>query len=186
MLQVETLRKAFGDFQVANIGTEVAEKLVRYSTEVNKGITPGGEVRGNGWWGHLHGTMDMAAGVAEFGRLTGRENLEFHTMMYGIGKAERRRRIDEVLALVEHRVGQAVGVVVGLDRGVAVLAAYGATAHLSSTEKLSAAPPGRAATAKRSRLEASPMKLALKNSAKKLPIAMPASVSAISFAASAL
>ena len=35
------------------------------------------------------------------GKLTGRENLEFHTMMYGIGKAERRRRIDEVLSLVE-------------------------------------------------------------------------------------
>ena len=35
------------------------------------------------------------------GKLTGRENLEFHTMMYGLGKAERRRRIDEVLALVE-------------------------------------------------------------------------------------
>jgi ABC-2 type transport system ATP-binding protein len=35
------------------------------------------------------------------GRLTGRENLEFHTMMYGLGKAERRRRIEEVLALVE-------------------------------------------------------------------------------------
>lgn len=35
------------------------------------------------------------------GRLTGRENLEFHTMMYGIGRAERRRRIEEVLALVE-------------------------------------------------------------------------------------
>jgi ABC-2 type transport system ATP-binding protein len=35
------------------------------------------------------------------GRLTGRENLEFHTMMYGLGKVERRRRIDEVLALVE-------------------------------------------------------------------------------------
>jgi len=35
------------------------------------------------------------------GRLTGRENLEFHTMMYGLGKAERNRRIDEVLALVE-------------------------------------------------------------------------------------
>jgi ABC-2 type transport system ATP-binding protein len=35
------------------------------------------------------------------GRLTGRENLEFHTMMYGLGKAERHRRIDEVLALVE-------------------------------------------------------------------------------------
>jgi len=35
------------------------------------------------------------------GRLTGRENLEFHAMMYGLGKEERRRRIDEVLALVE-------------------------------------------------------------------------------------
>ncbi len=35
------------------------------------------------------------------GKLTGRENLEFHTMMYGLGKAERARRIDEVLALVE-------------------------------------------------------------------------------------
>jgi ABC-2 type transport system ATP-binding protein len=35
------------------------------------------------------------------GKLTGRENLEFHTMMYSIGKAERRRRIDEVLSLVE-------------------------------------------------------------------------------------
>jgi len=35
------------------------------------------------------------------GRLTGRENLEFHTMMYGLGKAERNRRIEEVLALVE-------------------------------------------------------------------------------------
>jgi ABC-2 type transport system ATP-binding protein len=35
------------------------------------------------------------------GRLTGRENLEFHTMMYGLGKAERNRRIEEVLSLVE-------------------------------------------------------------------------------------
>ena len=35
------------------------------------------------------------------GKLTGRENLEFHTMMYGIGKDERCRRIGEVLALVE-------------------------------------------------------------------------------------
>jgi ABC-2 type transport system ATP-binding protein len=35
------------------------------------------------------------------GKLTGRENLEFHAMMYGLGKAERRRRIDEVLGLVE-------------------------------------------------------------------------------------
>ena len=35
------------------------------------------------------------------GKLTGRENLEFHAMMYGIGKTERRRRICEVLGLVE-------------------------------------------------------------------------------------
>ncbi|MBM3310414.1 MAG: ATP-binding cassette domain-containing protein [Candidatus Aminicenantes bacterium] len=33
------------------------------------------------------------------GKLTGRENLEFHAMMYGLGREERRRRIDEVLAL---------------------------------------------------------------------------------------
>ncbi len=35
------------------------------------------------------------------GKLTGRENLEFHTMMYGIEREERRRRIEEVLALVD-------------------------------------------------------------------------------------
>jgi ABC-2 type transport system ATP-binding protein len=35
------------------------------------------------------------------GKLTGRENLEFHAMMYGMPKEERRRRIEEVLALVE-------------------------------------------------------------------------------------
>lgn len=34
-------------------------------------------------------------------KLTGKENLEFHAMMYGIGKEERRRRIKEVLELVE-------------------------------------------------------------------------------------
>ena len=34
-------------------------------------------------------------------KLTGRENLEFHGMMYGIEKEERRRRIKEVLELVE-------------------------------------------------------------------------------------
>jgi len=34
-------------------------------------------------------------------RLTGRENLEFHSMMYGIEKAERKRRIADVLNLVE-------------------------------------------------------------------------------------
>ena len=34
-------------------------------------------------------------------KLTGRENLNFHSMMYGIGKKEREERIKEVLALVE-------------------------------------------------------------------------------------
>lgn len=34
-------------------------------------------------------------------KLTGRENLEFHSMMYGIPKKERDERIGEVLALVE-------------------------------------------------------------------------------------
>ncbi len=35
------------------------------------------------------------------GKLTGRENLEFHAMMYGLDKAERRKRIAAVLDLVE-------------------------------------------------------------------------------------
>jgi ABC-2 type transport system ATP-binding protein len=35
------------------------------------------------------------------GKLTGRENLEFHAMMYGLDKAERRQRIAAVLELVE-------------------------------------------------------------------------------------
>ncbi|MCD6219593.1 ATP-binding cassette domain-containing protein [Candidatus Calescamantes bacterium] len=34
-------------------------------------------------------------------KLTGRENLEFHAMMYGMEKKRRRKRIKEVLALVE-------------------------------------------------------------------------------------
>lgn len=34
-------------------------------------------------------------------KLTGLENLEFHGMMYNISKTERKRRIDEVLELVE-------------------------------------------------------------------------------------
>ena len=34
-------------------------------------------------------------------KLTGRENLQFHAMMYGIGRAERRQRIAAVLELVE-------------------------------------------------------------------------------------
>ncbi len=43
-------------------------------------------------------------------KLTGRENLEFHSMMYGIPKKERDERIGEVLALVElHRQGRHPG-----------------------------------------------------------------------------
>ncbi len=34
-------------------------------------------------------------------KLTGRENLEFHAMMYGMGKEKRRQRIRQVLDLVE-------------------------------------------------------------------------------------
>jgi ABC-2 type transport system ATP-binding protein len=34
-------------------------------------------------------------------KLTGKENLEFHAMMYGIEKEERKKRIEEVLELVE-------------------------------------------------------------------------------------
>ncbi|MHA1742630.1 MAG: ATP-binding cassette domain-containing protein [Candidatus Heimdallarchaeota archaeon] len=34
-------------------------------------------------------------------KLTGKENLEFHAMMYGMNKEERKRRINEVLELVE-------------------------------------------------------------------------------------
>jgi hypothetical protein len=51
------------------------EKLIRYSTEISQGVRPDGEVVGAGWWSHLHSTMDMAAGIAEFGRLTGRGEL---------------------------------------------------------------------------------------------------------------
>jgi hypothetical protein len=52
------------------------EKLIRYVTQVSDFIKPNGEVeRGEGWWGHLHSTMDMTAGIAEFGRLTNRAEL---------------------------------------------------------------------------------------------------------------
>ncbi|MCD6381726.1 MAG: ATP-binding cassette domain-containing protein, partial [Candidatus Aenigmarchaeota archaeon] len=34
-------------------------------------------------------------------KLTGRENLEFHAMMYGMSKEERKKRIGEVLELVD-------------------------------------------------------------------------------------
>ncbi len=52
------------------------EKLIRYPTQVSSFIKPNGEVeRGEGWWGHLHSTMDMTAGIAEFGRLTDRPEL---------------------------------------------------------------------------------------------------------------
>jgi hypothetical protein len=52
------------------------EKLIRYCTEVSSFIKPDGAVeRGEGWWGHLHGTMDMVAGIAEYGRLANRPEL---------------------------------------------------------------------------------------------------------------
>lgn len=52
------------------------ERQIHYVTKVSSFIGPGGEVEtGEGWWGHLHSTMDMAAGVCEFGRLTGRREL---------------------------------------------------------------------------------------------------------------
>lgn len=41
-------------------------------------------------------------------RLTGKENLEFHAMMYGIGKEQRRKRIDDVLNLVELKAKEKV------------------------------------------------------------------------------
>jgi ABC-2 type transport system ATP-binding protein len=43
-------------------------------------------------------------------KLTGRENLEFHAMMYGLGREERRARIAEVLSLVD--LGDKAGVLV--------------------------------------------------------------------------
>ncbi len=52
------------------------DKLVRHVTEVSTFIKPDGEVeRGDGWWGHLHSTQDMVAGICEYGRLTGRRGL---------------------------------------------------------------------------------------------------------------
>lgn len=52
------------------------EKLIRYPVEVSTFIKPDGSVeRGEGWWGHLHGTMDMVAGIAEYGRLAKRPEL---------------------------------------------------------------------------------------------------------------
>lgn len=36
-------------------------------------------------------------------KLTGRENLQFHAMMYGLAKQERKERIDQVLELVDLR-----------------------------------------------------------------------------------
>ena len=55
---------------------EFLEKLIHYVTQVSDFIKPDGEVeRGEGWWGHLHSTMDMTTGIAEFGRLTNRPEL---------------------------------------------------------------------------------------------------------------
>jgi hypothetical protein len=47
------------------------EELTRYCVEVSDFIGSNGEVQtGPGRWGQLHGTMDMAAGIAEFGHCT--------------------------------------------------------------------------------------------------------------------
>jgi hypothetical protein len=52
------------------------EKLIRYTTQISTFVKADGEVeRGEGWWGHLHSTHDMAAGVCEYGRRTGRREL---------------------------------------------------------------------------------------------------------------
>lgn len=70
------------------------EKLVRYVTAISSFIKSDGEVEsGEGWWGHLHSTMDMAAGVAEFGRLTGRRELiEWAKRVYDwIGRTQTTR-----------------------------------------------------------------------------------------------
>jgi hypothetical protein len=48
------------------------QKLARYSVEISQGVKPDGEVVGTGWWGHLHSTMDMAAGIVEFSQATDR------------------------------------------------------------------------------------------------------------------
>jgi ABC-2 type transport system ATP-binding protein len=76
------------------------------------------------------------------GKLTGRENLEFHTMMYGIGKAERRRRIDEVLALVELEDKAATLVEKysgGMKRRLEIAEALRVAFHLSGVGSLYAA-----------------------------------------------
>ncbi len=54
---------------------EFIEKLARYCMEVNPSIGPDGEVRRGegGWWGHLHGTQDMVAGIAEYARLNNKK-----------------------------------------------------------------------------------------------------------------
>ncbi|HTL56255.1 MAG TPA: hypothetical protein VL361_11295 [Candidatus Limnocylindrales bacterium] len=52
------------------------DRLVHHCVEVSHFIKPDGAVeQGEGWWGHLHSTMDMAAGIAEYGRLTNRPEL---------------------------------------------------------------------------------------------------------------
>jgi hypothetical protein len=70
------------------------EKLIRYVTQVSAFIKADGQVeRGAGWWGHLHSTMDMATGVCEFGRLTGRrEWVEWARRVYDwIGRTHTTR-----------------------------------------------------------------------------------------------
>ncbi len=51
------------------------EKVIQHCMS-SSFIKPDGAVEaGEGWWGHLHGTMDMVTGIAEFGRIDGRPEL---------------------------------------------------------------------------------------------------------------
>lgn len=52
------------------------QKSIRHCTETSHFIQPDGAVEaGEGWWGHLHGTMDMVTGIVEYGRLANRPEL---------------------------------------------------------------------------------------------------------------
>ncbi len=101
---------------------EFIEKLIRYSTEVSHFIKADGEVeKGEGWWGHLHSTMDVAAGIAEFGRLNHRPELvrwasrvydwigRTHTTRYGWVADVSGGRISESCAIASRiRLGLAL------------------------------------------------------------------------------
>ena len=120
-IRVERLTKKFGDvtavdeltFQVASgelfglLGPNGAGKTttINMLSTLLKPTSGAAEVAGFDVAGDRDGVR-RAIGVvfqdpALDGKLTGRENLEFHAMMYGLGKAERSARIGEVLRLVD-------------------------------------------------------------------------------------